>query len=698
MSADPFRDTHDGFWDGIDSVTRDFIRRMVSEGEFRDKFRTAGREWLLACAAEGLSTALDADLSDPRYRALYEARCAAATVGIERVRRRHITRVRDGLRFYTFALKHGLRKRPVPTEAVAGVQEWSVSMVDARAKLPKADQDKLATVDQLFLKLARQQYGGDGDRMSKRSDGVMRKQTMAYGSQLATRRVMDDIIRQGCLRGWTPFTLEGLLTPEHVTEYLYYSTKLDGSFYDESTIGVYERRIIDYIYRARTCGRTPIEIVTLQREAELREAIRLEQDRSHLWNKRSRKFSNSGEEKWYPTLAHVTGAIASLEEEIARLDDRRQHKRITRRKYWQGLRDAVLTLCTLYGMWRTDTASTISLLHLKKHRSTNDVIDANGFAVVIDSARAKNTSGEWYPFVKELILPPVIIALIEKLLAVEGRSLRLPLREGEEPVRLRADNGDSWGSDPLLVGELDVAPLFRLNPDRPEGMSYSAVSSRLELKLRWLRFGATNPHTLRAAGAIYWTFVRGMPEALVMKLGLWEDTKILRESYAQIHGDDQRTLMLDFMPAQFGTPRRVHGRREQAAAQSLTVLAKLLEKPTGAHEARRYLAELKTYYEVIDQTIAAELQKRWEPIRPDRFLQGELEQLDEELRAHGCEGGVDGVLGRRVTALGILHELATEADSTRALPPAVRSAWQLVSPPTPPALRAGPSDTSDEAA
>jgi hypothetical protein len=152
------------------------------------------------------------------------------------------------------------------------------------------------------------------------------------------------------------------------------------------------------------------------------------------------------------------------------------------------------------------------------------------------------------------------------------------------------------------------------------------------------------------------------------------------------------------MPVGFGVPRRVHGRREQVAAQSLTVLAKMLEKPTVAPEARRLLAELKTYYEAIDQTIAAELGKRWEPLRPDRLWKGELEHLDEELRARGCDDGIDGVLGRRVLALAILLELAGEVDSTRALPPAVRPRWQLVAPAMRPALTAGSSDTSDEAA
>ena len=117
----------------------------------------------------------------------------------------------------------------------------------------------------------------------------------------------------------------------------------------------------------------------------------------------------------------------------------------------------------------------------------------------------------------------------------------------------------------------------------------------------------------------------------------------------------------------------------------------MLEKPTGAHAARRLLAELRQHYEAIDQTIAAELGKRWEPMRADRFLTGEIEELDEELRARGCAGGIEEVLGRSFFSQSMLRDLAKDAETTAALPPAVRSRWQLVAPAVP-ALPTGRDD------
>lgn len=675
---------HDKLWAGIEPATRDFIREMGAAGKLTAAQRTSAREWLRACVQAGLSTALDADLADPRFVALYDARITAASDGIERVRRRHTACVREGLRVYIVALEQGRRTSPVPMDALPAPHAWRLSVEEARGKLPSGDQAKLAAVDALFLKLATKQYGGDGERREMRSDGRKLKMTMAYRSQAHLRAVMDDFIRQGALREWEPFSLEGLLTPDRVIEFLYYSERLDGGYYDVTTILRSERLLLDYIYRARTSGRTPIHIVSPEREAALREAVRLEKDNRSKWNKRAARDNNRGTQKWLPTLDQVSEAIAALEQRIARLDDRLARRRIGRNAYWRKLRDAVLTLCALYGMWRVDTASTLSLLHFKHYRDTNDKVDKHGFAVICNSARAKSSGGSWYPFVEELTLPPAAVTLIKKLLAFEGRSLAQPLRVGEEPVYLSAERGDRWGDDPVLVGELVVVPIFRRCLNDPAGLTYAGVKYALERVLRTLSYGATNPHVLRAAGAIYWSFIVGLPEALVMQLGLWEDAATLRSCYARIQGDDQRRLMFSYLPTPTGgVPPRVHGRREQAAAAALTTLGKLLEKPSGALEARRLLAELRRHYETIDQTIAAEMGKRWEPMRADPLLPGERESVDEELRARGCKGGIEEVIGRRLFAESVLRDLAAEAAAERGVPPAIRSRWQLVQPALP---------------
>ena len=668
-------------WAGIDPDTRAFILEMVASGGLPGSCHHAAREWLIACRDIGLPTDLNADLADARFAALYEQRLAAATRGIERVRRRHTRRVREGLRFYGVALTRGRRTLPVPADAVPVERERPVTMAEARLALPAEDQRKLAAADALFLELATQQWNGEGeDATYRRADGRRRKDTLAFTSQARTRGVLDEFVRQARVNEWEPFSLDEMLTPARVITFLYYTTKVDGTYYDIKTIKQNEVRLLDYLYRARTCGAEPIELISAEREAELRAAVLAEQDNRRRWFKRSPKQSNSGRHKWYPALEQVTTAIAGLEERITRLEDRWGHTRISRSEYWRELRDAVLTLCTLYGMWRVDTASTLSALHLKRFGPGNDVLDGNDYAVLVNSARAKNTSGNWYPFVEELTLTPQVVRLIKKLLAFEGRSLAQPLRAGEQPVRLRAGTKDRWGKDPVLSGELAVVPLFRAKLDQPKGLTHAGVEGILERQLRRLHFGATNPHTLRAAGAIYWSFVVGMPEAHVMRLGLWEDPATLRESYAKVNAEDQRRLMAAYLPPEVGgRPRRAHGKREQAAVAALTVLGKMLEKPTMANEARQLLAELRRSYEVIDQTIAAELGRRWEPMRPDPLLSGERERIDEELEARGCRGGIEQVIGRRLFPQSVLWELA-DARSAGGLPPAVRSRWELVHP------------------
>jgi hypothetical protein len=138
------------------------------------------------------------------------------------------------------------------------------------------------------------------------------------------------------------------------------------------------------------------------------------------------------------------------------------------------------------------------------------------------------------------------------------------------------------------------------------------------------------------------------------------------------------------------------GRREQAAAAALAVLGKLLEKATNPHEARRYLTELHRHYQEIDQTIASELGKRWEPTRLDRLEPGELERIDAALKGAGYERGIKGVLARDVFASDALRSIAEATAASSEEPKGLkrfRAGLERQSAPALPA-RAAPAPTA----
>jgi hypothetical protein len=294
-------------------------------------------------------------------------------------------------------------------------------------------------------------------------------------------------------------------------------------------------------------------------------------------------------------------------------------------------------------------------------------------------ARAKNSAGDWYPFVPALILPPNVLRYIEKLLTFEGRSLTNPLRAGESPVHLAATKHDHWGHDPILDGTLTVAPIFRKHPDAPEGLGYGGVKEVLKSQLRELGFGATNPHVLRSAGAIYWRFIQNMREDLVMTLGLWEDAEALRENYARLSEADKRADMGAFIPiGASSVPQRLRGRREQLATAAIDVLSAMLRQPSSPHEAHRLLADLQHRCEEIDQTIAADLGQKWEPFRRDPFEAGELQLINDALRGAGYPQGIRGIIGRDLFASDALQSRAARRnDGAQPLLPTIKRARTL---------------------
>jgi len=506
-------------------------------------------------------------------------------------------------------------------------------------------------IEQHISASAKKQWAGMGAPMVRGADGRKHKATVSVANAEMITRTAWAFLRHAYLKEWKPFTLKGLLTPERITDFLYHSSCVDGAGVQLTTVRMREQQLLDFFYRGRNARPNPVVVITAELEKKIRQAMAEEQEHRDEWNLAPANQSNTGKHKWYPELAEVRLAERALLEQIDRAEERHDRGGMSDLKFWQEVRDAVLTLCTMYCMWRVDTAATGSLLHLRRDPVSGAVVDEEGFIVIENIARAKNPAGDWYPFVPELVIPPNAVRLIEKLLKIEGRSLTRPLCPGESALHLTAVNRDRWGNDVLPDGELTVVPIFRQRPGSPEPLKYNAIQEILDRQLQALHFGATNPHTLRATGAIYWTFIREMPEDLVMTLGLWEDAKTLRKHYAHLHQRDRRARMARYMPPASGiVPPKLRGKREEAAASALASLGKMLEKTTNPYEARVLLAELRQQCEKIDQTIAAELGVTWEAFRPDRFEPGEVERIDAALRGVGYARGISGVIGRDLFA------------------------------------------------
>ncbi|HZP96366.1 MAG TPA: hypothetical protein VFC31_08555 [Candidatus Limnocylindria bacterium] len=636
-------------WKGVDENTFAFVRRMAHERRLDSAEVTAARDWFRGLLDAGLPTDLDADfaaqpMSDHLETALREAGYASAV----RRRLRDIEGLRDALQVYVQAHRDGLRSRPVPPIAVKQRRAFAVSHDVVRGALPREDQRRLAEGDQILDLLARLQWEQRSGDATRCADGKMRHPTVAPSTAFNEQRAMRAFLQHAHRKDWQPFDFEHLLTAERVCDFLFYGQNYDGS---ARAVGCNEKLaylLRDYLYRTRTHSK-PVAFVTEERLAEIDARIKLEMTRTHLHNVRPASESNKGRYKWFPTLEQVELAIAGLEEMIRQADAKRAAGTLTFLQYWTVVRNATLGLVTLFTMARVDSVSTISLSHIRRDPETGAILRFGGSAIVADIVRAKTKNKQWFPFVPEFTLTANLLPYIEKLLAIEGRSLDEPLRAGELPVRLRV--GDKWGGTRIPSGELLVVPLFRADPNRPQPLCRERIRRVLQDLLMDLHFGATNPHTFRATGAIYWTFVRGMPEEFVMQLGLWTSPSELRESYAKIRNTDRLRLIGKYVPVEPGTvPSAVTSERGQTASEAIAALTRLLERPNDAVVAHAEVATVRRCAERIEQSIAAQSGVAWAAVTPSPFRPGEIETMHERFVVLGVLGGLDEVLGRDFSA------------------------------------------------
>jgi hypothetical protein len=293
-------------------------------------------------------------------------------------------------------------------------------------------------------------------------------------------------------------------------------------------------------------------------------------------------------------------------------------------------------------MWRVDTVATIDLSRCEHDPNTDRLRWADGGIRVRYGARAKQGRGHSY-LVDTLLIPGEVVDLIEMLLELEGRSLEQPLRAGEHPVTLEV--GDRYGRDALLETHRTIVPLFRVQHDRPAGLGVGGVSSRLQNRLFAMGWDAINPHTLRAAGAIEWRFVRGASYEAIMRLGNWHDERVLRSCYARLSSTDVDLEIANGAPSHDVVAPVGSAELVAALDQALTRTLALRQRPAApAHEIVAMARSLRLAASRLEQAVGA----AGGSDSPNPFRSHEDLVLVDALLRSNMKGGINEAVGYQV--------------------------------------------------
>lgn len=514
--------------------------------------------WLRRLRNGGLPTDLDVDLEDTAVGALF------ATM-LDEAARRALGKGHDQLYdfraavrwMYTGARDAKLRTRPVPQEIACEFVYRKGDRLALLERLPQSDQEKIAQLKISLRELNRRQQAARGQTKEKCSPREKKKTEAQSSSRMrmnalhsllhhATKWEADDHGAGVKMSAWAiEGGLESLLSPSNVARWCYKGHKPDGSPKARLTCKTHHDQILRLLERAAEAG---VPFVT----ATALEAISAELDRvrdDEEWNVPS-ALDDDGDDpetgKWFPTMAQLKSGIAALREDWQRAKLLHENGD-TFRRFWRATRDYVMAYGAFLCMWRVDTVATIDLSRVVREPGTNRVRWRDGTIRIRNGARAKQAHGHSY-LVEMLLIPGEVVDLIEMLLELEGRSLEHRLRPGEAPVQLNI--GDHYGADELLETSRAVIPLFRAEFGQPAALNHSSVIGRLQDRLYAMGWDATNPHTLRAAGAIEWRFVRGRTYEAIMRLGLWNDEGVLKRCYAHLNDADIDAEIANGAPSQ----------------------------------------------------------------------------------------------------------------------------------------------------
>lgn len=625
---------------GIDPATAEWLRLNSRAGSLGFYAREAWW-WLRQLADHGLPTDLDIDLEEPRVRSFLEQLFAQAEQGVLGNlpgHGRQLWRLRATLRnLYQAATEAGPRSRPLPA-AIAHVRNFRGSTKRLRSRLPEPDRRRLERLFDLFDALTADQQAGKTQTRGRR------KNTMAQGTRDRYSSCLNSLLAHALDAGWS-YTLDKILTPEHVLEWAMQGHKADGSPMSKNEPGQRQTLLRGLLQRALDLEASLVD------EDRVRQIVRALKDHRGFANVEGRSRGQAEDDKFIPTQHQILNGFAIVNERIDRARVRYQNHQMTRMQYWRKLQDWAFFHLRLLGMWRNDTSTTIDLLLAKRDPETGTVI--------VDGVRAKEVDDH---YTVKIALLPRMVDYVEELLTFEGRSIERPLREGERPQHLRAERrtglglgqvrlepGDRWGRDVLKTEDIYAAPLFRRHPDRPEGLSYRQIETKSRRILSRIGWFQATPHTFRVAGAIYWRMLHWDYEA-IMRLGHWKDLKTLLECYAKLNEKDSLAAMAALAPSErLHSPADQKNRRRAAIAQiSQVTNGLLLTNDPHLIEFERAASKIRESVNEIDRANAAARGKEWVAPQVPLLDEREVIRVDEALRGDRHPGGMKDVLGRDV--------------------------------------------------
>jgi hypothetical protein len=471
-------------------------------------------------------------------------------------RRGRVQRYRWALgNFYRLAVREGLRRRAVPTALVSFKTPKIREELDQL--LGPAEVAKLRKLEgHLRLSAQQQQLTGHSGRRLEHRRKSLTSQSTGDGTISKLYAFFDYARRK---EQWRPFTLDALLTPE---------------------------RIVEYIFRAaNTNGTVPLGTAAASRWVPLSKAVRtlseldlLEfgDERFEELRKRYRNYKGPQVIREHDTRK-VSVAIREIEvaERVAHeiLDEARLRGSID--QLWKVAQRTTQYITVRGCLGRADTIATMNLLHLRTCPETGTIRWPDG-SVEFAEVRAKQT-GESYTIVQRI--PGEVVDWWDDLLALEERTLEAP--GGTvwlQPAVLDEDGliveeGDHHGADQLLGDPVEVAPLWRRTRLKPDPLTYSGVISNVETFLEAdCHWRGPNIHAGRAAGTIRYKYLLGASDEYIMALGGWKDLDTMRSHYAHLIHEDA------FAEGQYVAPSRRLARSSTALDLRVKAIERIAER------------------------------------------------------------------------------------------------------------------------
>jgi hypothetical protein len=624
---------------GIDPETAAWLNLNSRTGSLGFYLREA-RWWLRLLARHGLPTDLDIDLEEPRVRSLLQQVLAQAERGVIKDlpgSGKQLSRLRATLRtLYLAAAAAGRRSRPIPP-VIADVVNLRGNTKRLRAGLPARDRHQLDRLFDLFDALAADQQAGKTQTRGRW------KSTMAQNTAARFSSCVNSLLTHARDAGWQ-YTLDEILTPEHVLDWTMRGRKADGSPMSKNEPRQRQTLVRSLLQRALDLDAALVD------EGRVRQIASAMKNHRGFANVAPRRRGQEQDEKFIPTHLQIRSGFALVDECMHRARLRYQHGQMTRLEFWRELQDWAFFHLRLRGMWRNDTSATIDLLLAKRDLETG--------VVIVDGVRAKEVDDN---YTIQIALLPRMVDFAEELLTFEGRSIERPLREGERPQHLHAERrlglgleqgtleaGDRWGRDVLKTEDIHVAPLFRRHPDRAEGLSYWQINTRSRRILSRIGWFEATPHTFRVAGAIYWRML-GWDYEAIMRLGHWKDLKTLLECYAKLNAKDSLAAMAALAPSERLHSAADRNNRRRAAIVQISQVTNGLLSASDLHliEFERAASKIRDSVDEIDRANAAARGNAWVPPQVPLLSEREALTVDEALRDRH-PGGMKDVLGRDV--------------------------------------------------